>query len=130
MSLLCSCVCVISIAGRHVDWLWFELGSVCYLCQYRKGVCVANPLLDKQYFLLMKCLHIQCLPAMHACGAETPVPSMPSRHNFMGWLNGSVNMPGSKTDLYVRYFPFTLSEIFLLNSLSQSVTHYCITLLA
>jgi len=37
-------------------------------------------------------------------------------------------MPGMKTGLWLRNFPYTLSEIFLLNSLSQSVTHYCIIL--
>jgi len=51
-----------------------------------------------------------------------------SRHctgNFMDWLNGTVHIPDIKTGLWLRNFPYTLSEIFLLNS---SIT-FCHTLL-
>ena len=34
----------------------------------------------------------------------------------MDWLNGTVHMPGMKTGLWLRNFPYTLSEIFVWNS--------------
>ena len=47
----CVCACIIFSAGRYVDWLQFELGSVCYLCQFKERVSVADLLLSNQYFL-------------------------------------------------------------------------------
>jgi hypothetical protein len=35
---------------------------------------------------------------------------------FMDWLNGTVNIPGMKTDPWLEDFPNILSEIFALNS--------------
>jgi hypothetical protein len=62
----CVCVYVVSLAGRWVDWLLCALGSACYVCKFKEGVIVANLLLIDQYFLLVICLYVQCLPTIHA----------------------------------------------------------------
>jgi hypothetical protein len=58
------CVCCVPCreVGRPVT---VHVGGVCYICKFKEGVGITNLLLNNQYFLLVICLYIQCLQAIH-----------------------------------------------------------------
>ena len=65
-------MCVVSSVETYVDWLWFEMGSVCYLCQFKEGVSVANLLLGNQYFVDEMLLYT--VPPSNSCVFLSDMP--------------------------------------------------------
>jgi len=53
------------------DWLWVAWKDVCCIREFIEGVDVANLLFCNQYFVLVKYLYVQGLPAVHTCTFTT-----------------------------------------------------------
>jgi hypothetical protein len=67
LCLPCVCVYVVFNAEGNVDWLQFDLWSVCYLCQFKEGVSVADLLLSNRYFCWLNTCIYGTVPPNNWC---------------------------------------------------------------